>query len=127
MVKYKKKILVLGSQGQLGRSFFMLSKKYKNFRFFFINRKKNNYLNFNILKKLINKNNYNYVINCAAYTDVENAEFNRRKVIKINYQLVKNILSIIKNKKIFLIHFSTDFVYNGKKKINITKITKLCL
>ena len=50
MVKYKKKILVLGSQGQLGRSFFMLSKKYKNFKFFFINRKKNNYLNFNILK-----------------------------------------------------------------------------
>ena len=101
MLNNKKQILVLGSKGQLGRSFFILSNKYKNLKFFFIYRKKVNYLNFNILKKLIIKNNYNYIINCAAYTDVENAEFNRRKVIKINYQLVKNILSIIKNKKIF--------------------------
>ena len=115
MLNNKKQILVLGSKGQLGRSFFILRNKYKNLKFFFIYRKKVNYLNFNILKKLINKNNYNYIINCAAYTDVENAEFNKRKAIKINYQLVKNILSIIKNKKIFLIHFSTDFVYNGKK------------
>jgi len=115
MLNKKKKILVLGSKGQLGRSFLLLSKKYKNLKFFFIYRKKINYLSLNILKKLINKNNYNYIINCAAYTDVENAEFNRRKVIKINYQLVKNILSIIKHKKIFLLHFSTDFVYSGKK------------
>jgi dTDP-4-dehydrorhamnose reductase len=115
MYKLKKKILVLGSKGQLGRSFFVLSKKFNDLNFFFIHRKKKNYFNFNILKKLINKSNFDYIINCSAYTNVENAPLNKTKVKKINYQLIKNILSVIKNKKIFLIHFSTDFVYNGKK------------
>lgn len=115
MEKIKKKILVLGSKGQLGRSFSVLSKRLNDLRFFFIYKKKKNYLNLNILKKLISKNNYNYIINCSAYTNVENAGLNRTEVKKINYQLIKNILSIIKDKKIFLIHFSTDFVYNGKK------------
>ena len=115
MFRLKKKILVLGSKGQLGRSFFVLSKKFKNLKFFFIHKKKKNYLNLNILKKIINKNNFNYIINCSAYTNVEDAGLNTTKVKKINYQLIKNILSVIKNKKIFLIHFSTDFVYSGKK------------
>jgi len=40
MYKLKKKILVLGSKGQLGRSFFVLSKKFNDLKFFFIHRKK---------------------------------------------------------------------------------------
>ena len=115
MFRLKKKILVLGSKGQLGRSFFVLGKKFNDLKFIFIHQKKKNYLNLNILKKLINKNNFDYIINCSAYTNVENAALNKTKVKKINYQLIKNILSVIKDKKIFLIHFSTDFVYDGKK------------
>jgi dTDP-4-dehydrorhamnose reductase len=115
MEKNKKKILILGSKGQLGRSFSLLSKRFNDLRFFFIYKKKKNYLNLNILKKIISKNNYNYIINCSAYTNVESAGLNRTEVKKINYQLIKNILSVIKDKKIFLIHFSSDFVYNGKK------------
>ena len=83
MKKNKKKILVLGSNGQLGRSFSVLSKRSNDLRFFFIYKKKKNYLNLNILKKLISKNNYNYIINCSAYTNVESAGLNRTEVKKL--------------------------------------------
>ena len=49
MKQNKKKILVLGSKGQLGRSFSVLSKRFNDLRFFFIYKKKKNYLNLNIL------------------------------------------------------------------------------
>jgi dTDP-4-dehydrorhamnose reductase len=108
-------ILILGSKGQLGKSFFFLKKKYNKLNFFFVHKKKINYFNYKLLNKLINNNNYDYIINCSAYTDVENSEFKKKIALKINYQLVKNILQIIKKKKIFFIHFSTDFVYSGNK------------
>ena len=40
MFRLKKKILVLGSKGQLGRSFFVLGKKFNDLKFIFIHQKK---------------------------------------------------------------------------------------
>ena len=110
-----KKILIIGSNGQIGRSFFSLKKKNKNLKLFFVCKKKKNYLRASILKKILENNNYNYVINCAAFTDVDSAEIYKNKALELNYKLVKNIISLIKNKKIFFIHFSTEFVFSGKK------------
>tara|TARA_B110000008_G_scaffold171947_1_gene171619 strand:- start:5980 stop:6822 length:843 start_codon:yes stop_codon:yes gene_type:complete len=107
-------ILVLGSDGQLGseiskkiKSFKISRKKFKNFDF----EKKNNTIS--ILKKFKIK----YLINCVAYTDVNKAEIDKKRCKIINAKNIKYIAEYCKKKNITLIHFSTDYVYDGKKKI----------
>jgi dTDP-4-dehydrorhamnose reductase len=56
-----------------------------------------------------------WIINCAAYTAVENAESNRDEACAINAKGPENIAKIAKNKNAKMIHISTDYVFDGKK------------
>jgi len=53
------------------------------------------------------------IINCAAYTNVNDAETNKRQAIKVNLDAVRNLVEVCEEKKIKMIHFSTDYVYNS--------------
>ena len=65
--------LVLGSNGQLGTEF-KNSLNSKNIKFIFLNKNKLKILFYkNILNK-VKKYNISIIINCAAYTDVDNSE-----------------------------------------------------
>jgi dTDP-4-dehydrorhamnose reductase len=55
------------------------------------------------------------VINCAAFTDVEKAESQYELAYKINAEAVGNLGQIAAEKNIYVIHISTDFVFDGKK------------
>ena len=68
----KTKILVLGSEGQLGSSLFKTLGK--NFIVEGINKKKFNFLEPKNFSNLLKKDEIKYVINAAAYTNVEQAE-----------------------------------------------------
>ncbi|MFC1771117.1 dTDP-4-dehydrorhamnose reductase [Candidatus Margulisiibacteriota bacterium] len=56
------------------------------------------------------------IINCAAYTKVDDCEKNQALAFSINAEGPKNLALVANNKNIPLIHFSTDYVYNGRKK-----------
>lgn len=58
---------------------------------------------------------YEYIINAAAYTQVDLAEDNREIAYEINAKGVANLLELTKKNQAKLIHFSTDYVFNGKK------------
>ncbi len=58
-----------------------------------------------------------YCINCAAYTNVEKAESEQEKAFQINAEAVKNLAEICKKNHTILIHFSTDYVFDGTSKI----------
>lgn len=55
------------------------------------------------------------VVNCAAYTAVDEAESNWQLAFKINSGAVKEISLLCKEAGATLIHFSTDYVFNGEK------------
>jgi len=55
------------------------------------------------------------VINCAACTDVEKAESQAPQAFKVNAEAVANLAKIAHKKNIYIIHISTDFVFDGKK------------
>lgn len=55
------------------------------------------------------------IINCAAFTDVEKAESQYDLAYKVNAEAVANLAKICRHKNIYLIHISTDFVFDGKK------------
>ena len=95
------KILVLGSEGQLGSS--LLKTLGKNFIVEGINKKKFNFLEPKNFSNLLKNDEIKYVINAAAYTNVEQAE------------ILKFIAQACNEKKIKLFHFSTDYVFDGTK------------
>ena len=55
------------------------------------------------------------VINCAAYTKVDDAEKEEAKALKINGDGVKNLCLACRTANIPLVHFSTDYIFNGEK------------
>lgn len=69
--------------------------------------------NINDLNNYVKNKNIDIVINCAAYTNVDLAEEEVEICSKINGLGVKNIAEICKNKNSKLIHFSTDYVFDG--------------
>ena len=77
----KKKVLVTGSNGQLGREINFLSKIYFNYDFVFRSKSELDISKINILKKYLALNKFDFIINCAAYTNVENAEIFKKKLI----------------------------------------------
>lgn len=54
------------------------------------------------------------VINCAAYTAVDEAENAWHEAFKINAEAVKEIALLCKEFDAIFIHFSTDYVFNGE-------------
>ena len=117
------KILVTGASGLLGSSILHIKKdnfkihglinkkniKEDKIKFFKINNNKN-------LIEIIKKEKYDVLINCVGLSDVDLCEKNKKlaKITHIDY--VKMISNICYEYKIYLIHISTDHLFNGKKK-----------
>jgi len=53
------------------------------------------------------------IINCAGYTNVDKAEEEQELCDQINHQAVKILADFCKEKNILLIHYSTDYVFDG--------------
>lgn len=62
----------------------------------------------NILKEV------DVVINCAAYTNVEEAESESELAYKVNTEAVGKLGSLAKDAGVWVLHISTDFVFDGK-------------
>jgi dTDP-4-dehydrorhamnose reductase len=115
------KIILLGSSGQLGKE---LKKEFKKNIIFLGTSKNINFLNIKKDIKKINKLKFDILVNAAAYTDVNKAETNKLIATKINSYSLKYISKVCNKKKAKLIHFSTDYVYSGKKNILYNETVK---
>jgi len=112
-----KKILVTGAKGQLGETIKeYYSKNIIGLDFFFLTKTELDITNKFLLDSFFNKNKFDYCINCAAYTNVEQAEKTPEIAFKINAEGVKQLAERCKLDNIILIHISTDYVFDGKKK-----------
>ena len=58
--------------------------------------------------------NPDYVINCAAYTQVDDAETNEDTAFKVNAYGAENLALSCRSSGAVLIHISTDYVFDGK-------------
>lgn len=115
-------ILVTGSNGQLGKCL-----KDTVYTRHVLNGTDNNYIFLdkntfditdrnsviNVLKAL----KIGIVVNCAAYTNVEDAETNEEAAYKVNSVGVDNLAYACYLNNAYMIHISTDFVFSGEKEI----------
>ncbi|WP_055436214.1 dTDP-4-dehydrorhamnose reductase [Lacinutrix algicola] len=112
----KTKILVTGADGQLAKTIKELYvKNSDNLQFDFVNKKELDITNFKEVSTFFSKNEFDYCINCAAYTNVEQAEESTELAFKINAEAVKHLATVCNEKNIILFHISTDYVFDGKK------------
>ncbi len=70
------------------------------------------------VKKVINSLKPDIVINCAAYTQVDLAESEAEKCLRINTLGVLNLVKILKGKHIKLVHVSSDYVFGDLENIS---------
>ncbi len=107
-------ILITGSKGQLGRGIKDVSPLYPNYKFTFTDIKELDITNKIELEQFFIGKNYQYVLNCAAYTAVDKAEDETEMALLLNSQAVKHLSDICKKENAFLVHISTDYVFDGK-------------
>ena len=107
------KILILGYKGMLGSDLLL-----RLIPFHEVNGK--DVEDFDIASRasceeVISEDNPDVVINAAAYTDVDGCESKREQCFAVNAEGVKNIALVCKERGIKIVHFSTDYVFNGGK------------
>ncbi|MDA3779425.1 MAG: dTDP-4-dehydrorhamnose reductase [Bacteroidales bacterium] len=112
------KVLILGSYGQLGSEINKLVSNNKQYsesaNFVFTDADSLDITNYSALSNYLKENKFDYIINCAAYTNVDKAEDNVKQAFLINSTAVKYLSQLSKKYSIRLIHVSTDYVFNGK-------------
>lgn len=110
------KVLLTGSQGQLGQAIVAASHQQSNItELFALNRQQLDITNPEAIKQTLLSYQPDVVINCAAYTAVEQAEQDADNCFLINAEAVAFLAEQCHNEGILLMHFSTDYVFDGKK------------
>jgi dTDP-4-dehydrorhamnose reductase len=107
-------ILITGSNGQLGSEFRKASTLYPSNNFIFTDIAELDITSALQVDQFFKENNIDLVINCAAYTAVDRAEEEPDLARLINYGAVANLVRVCKKYDIYLVHISTDFVFDGK-------------
>lgn len=106
------KILVTGSDGQLGSELKAIGKESEN-EFIFTDLHSLDISNEQMVQKFIHDYKPNYLINCAAYTAVDKAEEDIDLARKINGTAPGYIAEACLENNTKLIHISTDYVFDG--------------
>jgi len=116
------KIILLGSNGQLGWEFKQFLKDKVDLYPF--SHKELDILNLNSLERNFQGIHPDIVINCAAYTKVDKAEEEQELAYNINAIGAKNVSLASYKANVKVIYFSTDYVFDGKKNSPYTELDK---
>jgi dTDP-4-dehydrorhamnose reductase len=109
-------ILILGKSGMLGSTFLKLLVGVKGLDLFCYDYDTLDITNPEALKKVFEQVRPKFVVNCAAYTAVDDCEKNIDLAFKVNGYAVGEIALLSKIHDSILIHFSTDYIFDGEKK-----------
>jgi dTDP-4-dehydrorhamnose reductase len=108
------KILLLGHKGMLGRD--LLLKLSAEHEVVGMDKEEIDIVSASDCEKAIKGIEPDIVINAAAYTNVDGCETAKDECFAVNAEAVKNIAGACRNKNIRIIHFSTDYVFDGTAK-----------
>ncbi len=110
-----KKVLVIGASGLVGSAF--VESENKKFEITPVDEKTVDITNQESISEYLDQNKFEVIINLAAFTDVAGAENQSGDETglcwKLNVLAPKYLSEESEKRNIFLIHFSTDFVFEG--------------
>jgi len=108
------KVLIAGANGQLARELARLLKK-GNGEFLAPPEEEFDVTDFKRVRTVMKEYRPDFVINCSAYNFVDRAEGEWRQACLVNGVAVKHLLLAAMDITATLVHFSTDYVFDGKK------------
>ena len=118
------KVLITGSNGQLGMSIRKLSGKFPDFQFIYTDVEELDITKLDDIRKFVIETAPDVIINCAAYTAVDKAEEEPEKARLLNATAPGLLAKAASEKNILLIHISTDFIFGGDKKTPYSEVDK---
>ena len=111
------KYIIFGNEGQLGKELTNLLKS-KGIECLGYDLPDYDISNFLLMSQLINTQKPDVVINCAAYNDVDLAELSYEDAFRSNVAGVENLAALCKRENVKFVHYSTDYVFDGIKKVS---------
>lgn len=108
------KILLLGHKGMLGSD--LLLKLADVHEMIGLDKDEIDICSLSECQKAVDDHSPDIVINAAAFTDVDGCEKAGDACFKVNADAVRNIAEACRKKNIRIIHFSTDYVFDGTGK-----------
>ena len=108
------RVVVVGKGGQLASELQSIMETDKNW--FFLSEEELDITDRDVVLRYFSKTSYDFIINCAAYTNVDKAEDEALSCFNVNQKGVENLLEACKITGAKLIHYSTDYVFDGKRK-----------
>jgi dTDP-4-dehydrorhamnose reductase len=110
-------VWVTGANGQVGGELKHLvesGRAPEGMRFYFTDRNEVDITDADAVRAFIEREHIDTVVNCAAYTLVDAAETNPQKAFAVNKDAVESLATLAKEKGLWLIHISTDYVFGGE-------------
>jgi len=111
MVTDNIKITILGGKGMLGSDLVSACRQ-QGLNTIVFDLPEFDITNSNHLQQAVS--NAQIIVNCAAYTDVNGAENESELAYKVNAEAVGQLGTLVKETNRWLLHISTDFVFDGK-------------
>jgi dTDP-4-dehydrorhamnose reductase len=108
-------VLITGANGQLGGAFQELFKE-QGIDFIAATKEELDITNLQQIREFVRKNEgITHIINCAAYNKVDEAERDWKTAYLVNGIGPKNLAIVSNEIGAELVHYSTDYVFSGKK------------
>lgn len=118
----QKNVLITGANGQLGNELRKRQEISNNaFYFIYTDAPELDITNLEQVSEFVKHHSIQYIINCAAYTNVEKAESDIDTAYLVNHTGAENLAKAASENGCRLIHISTDFVFDGKSKVPYTE------
>ncbi len=113
------KIVIIGAGGRLGAA---LMREYREkYDLAGFNHAQLDLANLDDVRRKLGAMNFDVLINAAAFTNVDACETERDRAFRINAETPGILAEICNEKEAKLIHFSTDYVFDGEKRAPYTE------
>lgn len=114
-------ILITGADGQLGSEIKIAALKYYGYDFIFTDINDLDITSSEDVSHFISENRPDWIVNCAAWNNVDKAESEAAAAMMLNGTAVKNIAESIAGSDRSFIHISSDYVFDGTSSIPYTE------
>lgn len=108
-------ILITGANGQLAKAFIKYFEDKTGFNVTALTKEQLDVSVFDAVYDAVRRCKPHIVLNCSAYNLVDKAEEDVENAFRVNAKAVKNLASVCKRNKSLLVHYSTDYVFDGTK------------
>jgi len=106
------KIIITGAKGMLGQA---LARAFNEYNLFLYDRDELDITDLSAVRRKLSDIQPDVVINAAAYAAVDECENQRELALKVNGEGPGNLAQACKQIGAILVHYSTDYIFNGLK------------